>query len=124
METIYKINKVIVIINLILALTIYFGMLFLPITGIVQIASFVYFLCHWKNINPRLKNHFIGYGISVVITLSILSCINFFKSSSFFIWMPMISGICLAIYFLLLSKWQMEYTYTHHKPQKFNTTSS
>ena len=50
MKTIYKINKVVVIVNLILFLTIYFGMLFLPVTGIVQLVMFGIYCYKWQSV--------------------------------------------------------------------------
>lgn len=110
MKTIYLLNKFLIIANSILFLTLYLGMLFLIITGAVQILCFLYYSYHWKRVEPHLKRHFRYYAFLAFATLLVLQSIKYFKSIDFLFWTPILSGFVLSIYFFILSKWQKEYT--------------
>lgn len=110
MKTIYILNKVLIVINLVLFLTIYFGLLFLPITGITQLVCFLFFLSHWKKMDPSIKKHLRYYGISVLITLGILLSLQYLQNLDLLFWLPIIFGGILSIYFLLITERQSNYS--------------
>lgn len=112
MKTIYLLNKILVSINAFLFLLYYIGLLFLPITGAIQVCCFVYLLFRWSDVAPHLKKYFIIYGVVTVLSLSLLLCLNYFSSFDFLFWLPIILGIALSIYFLILTYKQSEYTLT------------
>ena len=110
MKTIYLLNKILVSINAFLFLLYYIGLLFLPITGAIQVCCFVYLLFRWSDVAPHLKKYFIIYGVVTVLSLSLLLCLNYFSSFDFLFWLPITLGIALSIYFLILTYKQSEYT--------------
>ncbi|ANH60131.1 hypothetical protein [Dokdonia donghaensis] len=112
MKTIYLLNKILVSINAFLFLLYYIGLLFLPITGAIQVCCFVYLLFRWSDVAPHLKKYFIIYGVVTVLSLSLLLCLKYFSSLDFLFWLPIILGIALSIYFLILTYKQSEYTLT------------
>ncbi|WP_299150618.1 hypothetical protein [uncultured Dokdonia sp.] len=112
MKTIFLLNKILVSINAFLFLLYYIGLLFLPITGAIQVCCFVYLLYRWSDVAPHLKKYFIIYGVVTVLSLSLLLCLNYFSSFDFLFWLPIILGIALSIYFLILTYKQSEYTLT------------
>ncbi len=120
MKTLFLINKTLIITNAILFITIYGGLLFLPITGAIQVCCFVYLLSRWSYVAPHLKKHFITYGAVTVLSLSLLLCLQYFSSLDFLFWLPIILGIALSIYFLILTHKQSEYA-LHSKEE--NTVS-
>lgn len=73
MKTLYTVNKIVFIINLILAFIPFAGLLFMMITGAVQVTSYMIYLTKWKQIHPVLRNYFILYPFLVGITCSILA---------------------------------------------------
>ena len=72
MKLLYNINKVVIIINLILVIIPFLGLVFMFITGCVQVLSFLVLLLFWKRIDITLRNYFIAYPFLVSITLGIL----------------------------------------------------
>ena len=110
MKTIYKINKVVVIVNLILFLTIYFGMLFLPVTGIVQLVMFGIYCYKWQSVVEPLKKHFVIYGSLALLSLGLL-----FLSPGLGYWdgfsliSSMVLGGLLSLYFLQITRRQVQY---------------
>lgn len=112
MKTLFLINKTLIITNAILFITVYGGLLFLPITGVIQVCCFVHLLFRWSDVAPHLKKYFIIYGAVTVLNLSLLICLIYFSSFDFLFWLPIILGIALSIYFLILTYKQSEYTLT------------
>lgn len=108
MKTLYKINLILVIINVILGLTIYLGLLFMIITGVCQVVMYLIYLSKWKDISKELKTPFIKYGIITVITLSVFSY-ALYDESDFLFTLPMITSGLLAFYFLYISKKQRDF---------------
>ncbi len=72
MKTLFKINKVIIIVNAILFIIPYFGLLFMIITGISQLTLFFIYVLKWKSIATQLKKHFIYYGVIASISIALL----------------------------------------------------
>ena len=72
MKIVYKINKIIIIINLILALIPFLGLLFMIITGFTQIVSYTIWISKWKHIHLTLQRYFIAYPFLVIIALGII----------------------------------------------------
>jgi len=109
MKTLYKINLILIIANVILGFTIYLGLLFMIITGITQIIMYTIYLTKWSNISKELKIPFIKYGTLTAITLIGLSLGIYYESSDFLVPVTMIASGILAFYFLYLSKKQYEF---------------
>ena len=107
MKNIYLINKIVIVANLLLYITIYGGLLFQMVTGTIQLLSFFIYLLLWKKLDKRLLKHFLAYGICTFIIL-----IFFFTSISFnhpMTLVAIITSALLAAYFLFISKWQTAY---------------
>lgn len=107
MKNIYTINKIIIIVNLILYITLFGGLLFQMVTGTIQIISFIVYLFVWKKLDKTLHKHFIAYGITMITIVSI-----FFTSISFnhpMTLFAIIASALLAVYFLFISKWQTDF---------------
>ncbi|WP_339848790.1 hypothetical protein [uncultured Dokdonia sp.] len=105
MKTIYKINKVIVIINLILFIIPYFGLIFMMATGATQIILYLIHICYWKKIPTLFKKHLILYGLLVMATLSFLYFGEEFVYAKDFVFVvSLISAGLLAFYSLYISR--------------------
>lgn len=72
MKRLYNINKIVIIINLILVIIPFLGLVFMFITGCVQVISYSVCLMYWKRINSTLRNYFIVYPFLVSIALGTL----------------------------------------------------
>ena len=108
MRTIYKINKVVVIFNLVLVIISYFTMLFLPITGIIQLVMFGMYCIIWQSVAEPLKKHFAVYGFLVFISLRLLffsGKLEYYRDFSLI--SSMVLGGLLSLYFLVIctSQW-------------------
>lgn len=116
MKTLYMINKVLIIINVILGLTIYFGLLFMIITGFAQVVMFIVYLSKWKKISDQYKTHFITYGCLTIITLiALFISVQLNHHADTIILLSLFMGGGLAFYFLYLSKKQYEFYNTNLK---------
>lgn len=98
MKRLYNINKVIIIINLILAFIPFIGLLFMVITGITQVISYIIYLTKWRHIDTKLRNYFIAYPFLVAIVLSIISI---GKDISFVISLSIAALIAIGFLFLI-----------------------
>lgn len=114
MKNIYKLNKIIVGLNIGLFIGGFFGVLFLPITGVVQVVCFLIYLSKWKSIEKDLTYHLKIYGILTLFTLLIQSSIILVKTLDILFWAPIISGTMLSIYFFIISSVQSKY-YTNNR---------
>ncbi|WP_299683330.1 hypothetical protein [uncultured Dokdonia sp.] len=113
MQTLFKINKVIMIINAILFIIPYFGLLFMIITGISQLTLFLIYVSKWKLIATELKKYFISYGIVASISVGLLIISNKFSNGQDALMIiSMLLGGILSLCFLYLSKKQS--TYSNH----------
>ena len=73
MKHIHKINKILIIINLILGLTIYFGLLFLIPLGIVQIIMSVIIAFYYRKLTNVIRLLLIIYcSITALVLISLL----------------------------------------------------
>lgn len=72
MKKLYQINKVLVIINIILGFTIYFGLLFLIPLGITQLIMSLIIAYNKKDLSNDIS---ILFSVYIVITSIILLCI-------------------------------------------------
>ena len=110
MKTLYKINLILIITNVILGFTIYLGLLFMIITGICQVLMYIIYLIKWKDISKELKTSFIIYETTTIITLILFSIGTQYHSGNFLIPVSMITSAMLAFYFLYLSKKQSDFS--------------
>ena len=110
MKNVYTVNKVLLIVNTLLFLTIYFGLLFLIVTGIVQILCFIYYMVHWEKIDPKLELYFRSYGVLVPLILCPFLFLEYLGDYMGLLLIPLIAGSILAICFTLLSRKQMLYS--------------
>ncbi len=110
MKTLYKINLILIIINVILGFTIYLGLLFMIITGLCQVVMYIIYLIKWKDIAQGLRTPFIRYGTIMAITLILFSLGMYYGSDHFLIPVTMITSGLLAFYFLYLSKKQYDFS--------------
>ena len=108
MKTLYNINKVTLIINLILVVIPFFGLIFMLITGCVQVISYIISLFLWKQIAHSLRRYFLIYPVLVSIALAILALE---KDVSFVISLSLSALIGIGFVFLL--KKQNDGTSTH-----------
>lgn len=105
MKTIYKINKVTVIINLILFIIPYFGLVFMMVTGVTQIIIYLIHLCYWDKTPTLFKKHLVLYGLLVITTLSFLYNSDQFVYGKDFVFAScLISAGLLAFYSLYISR--------------------
>lgn len=110
MKTLYYLNIIIIFTNLLLGITVVFGLLFMMVTGVFQVICYIIYMTQWKKISSTLKTPFIIYGILTTVTL-----IPFFNVDNVGNLgddaMPILffSGI-LAFYFLFLSKKQYDFS--------------
>ncbi|MFC4636237.1 hypothetical protein ACFO3O_20185 [Dokdonia ponticola] len=72
MKLLYNINKVIIGINLILIVIPFFALLFMTITGIVQVISYLVVLTMWKRTDPSTRKYLSMYPFLVGLSLGIL----------------------------------------------------
>ncbi len=105
MRKIYTINKILIIVNIALFIIPYFGLLFMIITGVVQLTLFLIYMFRWKQIPKNNKKQLIWYiAICSIIFISI-----YYSSASEYYndlipsMLLIISGL-LALYFLYISK--------------------
>lgn len=98
MKLLYNINKVVIIMNLILIVIPFFGLIFMFITGCIQVISFIVFLFLWKKIAYSLRRYFLIYPILVGIALAILSLE---KDVSFVISLSLSASMAIGFVFLL-----------------------
>lgn len=110
MKTMYQINKVVLIVNVLLFIIPFLGLLFLMITAITQLTLFAVYLWKWKMIATSLKKFFILYGILATIALSLLYVINLsaYGKDTIFIVSMVLATIC-AVLSLYLSRKQWRY---------------
>lgn len=73
MKLIYNINKVVIIINVILVIIPFFALLFMTITGVVQVISYLAILTMWKRTDPSIRNYLSIYPFLVAIALGVFS---------------------------------------------------
>ncbi|WP_299210048.1 hypothetical protein [uncultured Dokdonia sp.] len=105
MKHLYNINKVVIIINLVLVIIPFLGLVFLLVTGFFQVISFIACLIYWKRIDHSLRKYFIAYPFLAGICLGILAIetdVSFTISLSL--------SALLALSFLFLLKKQKDIT--------------
>jgi hypothetical protein len=73
MKNLYRTNKWLIIINLLLYLTIYFGMIFQIFLGAVQVLMSIYIFTKYNSLDKRIKPLFIAYVVLTVIILSLIT---------------------------------------------------
>jgi len=109
MKTLYKINSIIIIINVILGFTIVLGLLFMQVTGLCQVITYFIYLGQWNKISNELKTPFKLYGLLTTITLIVFFSINQSRYLTDETIPILIFSGFLAFYFLYLSKKQKDY---------------
>jgi|GEM_PF-2634447 len=87
MKNLFKVNRVLIITNIVLGLTIYLGLLFLIPLGIAQVIMSVIIYNNLKQYNQQIKNQFIIYvSITSIILIGIvLSSLDVIDIKYFFI---------------------------------------
>ncbi|TVZ53160.1 hypothetical protein OD90_2357 [Dokdonia sp. Hel_I_53] len=105
MKKIYSLNKILIIINIGLFIIPYFGLLFMIITGVVQIILFFIYVMKWNQIPQSNKKQLLVY---VAICLIIFIGIYYSSASEYYndlilSMLLIISGL-LELYFLYISK--------------------
>lgn len=72
MKNLYKINKWLIIITLLLYLTIYLGMIFQMVLGAIQVLMSIYILSNYNTLNKKTKPFFVVYMVLTVIILYLI----------------------------------------------------
>lgn len=98
MKLLYKINKVVIIINLVLVIIPFLGLAFLIVTGLFQVISFIVCLIYWKRIDQSLRKYLIAYPFLAGICLGILGIET---DVSFTISLSLSALLALSFLFLL-----------------------
>lgn len=112
MKYLYKINKWLIIINILLFIIPYFGLLFLIILGAVQVIMSVIIAFNFTQLAKNSKSQFILYSVITIIILIITKLTyndRLYYNDTFFI-IIMLTSIILAFLHLNI-------TYSLYKPE-------
>lgn len=103
-KILHLINKTALLINLVLYITVYFGMLFQIVLGFVQVCIAVLVSVNWKKLNSNTQYKLIGYWFFVGFA-GILIGLHFWHRSDFgTIIFLFVLPMLIAIYFYFLTK--------------------
>ena len=105
MKILYKTNLLAFIITLVLYLTIYFGLLFQILLGLIQIFSALSLFYYWKNISKSSKAKVLYYWVFVAVYF--LLCItieNLYNDTIPYIIGLILLPLSIASYFLYTLK--------------------
>lgn len=105
MENIYKTNKWMIIITLALYLTLWGGVLFQLILGLIQLISCGIYIENWSKIKPSLKPLLVLYCI---ITIPLIALLFIFPET--FMMIIWIGSMFLAFYFLYITDQQNKFS--------------
>ncbi len=105
MKHLYQINKVLIIINLILGLTIYLGLLFLIVLGIAQIIMSVIIAYNEKQLTKEVSTLYNIYALTTVsiLVIFLLMYCAFIPSSSILIFSMIAISIIIAFLHLRIT---------------------
>jgi len=113
MKNLYHINKVLIIINIALGLTIYLGLLFLIPLGIVQIIMSIIIAYNEKKLTKEIRSLFNTYSITsslILIGILFMYC-KFIPDNHLLIYIGLATSILMAFLHLKI-------TYLIHKMLK------
>lgn len=103
LKILHKVNAIALFINLLLYITIYFGMLFQMALGFVQLTISIILIINYKQLSKKTKNRLSTYWVLVFISATLISLNllygNDFGNFLFVFFIPML----IAVYFYFLT---------------------
>lgn len=104
MKTIHKINFWALMINLVLFLIPFLGMLFMMVLGFVQIIlALTLLFCHYRGLDRNMRTMIIGYWVFVAIDfagIALMAASDNFHTDFTSILTLFVFPACIAIYFV------------------------
>ena len=85
MKNLYQINKWLIIVNALLYITIYFGLIFQILLGTVQVIMAIIIAFNYSKLTVKTKRLFIIYSFATSIVLTLIFFTDYLNSTNYLI---------------------------------------